>query len=158
LNLVINNKISDRKESQISQLFVYNNELYLGGEFRGVDMVQSHNIIKWNGSVWEPIVNGANGEICSFGVYHNQLYVAGFFDTIGNKPLYHLARWNGNEFNPVGGKLSKHSEVFNFGEYGDSLFVGGHFFDSVGGIYVKNIAKWDGEKWSNFKKGTNNYG
>jgi len=159
VNTIMNNKVDTvNKEFEIGHLLVYNDELYLGGQFSGVDRVHSSNIIRWDGTEWKPIVSGSNKTIIALGVYKNQLYVSGFFDTIGGKPIYHIARWDGHEFYPMGKRVSIHAEIYNFCEYEDTLFVSGHFFDSVGGLSVGNIAKWDGYKWSNFSRGTDNSG
>ena len=79
------------------------------------------------------------------------LYLAGDYGWPGTPALGRsvLARWDGGSFVPVGlgsNHRARAIAVHDDGS-GPAIFVGG-LFESVEGIVVKRIAKWDGQTWS----------
>jgi hypothetical protein len=79
------------------------------------------------------------------------LYAAGSFSILGVPGVSGIAKWDGSAWSPVGSGFDTSSQVgamtvFDDGS-GPALFLGGSF-DSIGGIYVHGLAKWDGSSWS----------
>lgn len=119
----------------VEALTVFNNELYVGGDF--------DSIAKWNGNAWIPVGNLLNNiTIYSFGEYNNSLFAGG--GTTLNVPAF--LKLNGNNWENVGngltGQIVKTMMVYN-----NKLVVAGKF--RVGTDY-DNIANWDGTSWSLF--------
>ena len=64
-------------------LEVYNNVLYAGGSF--VTSGGATNIAQWNGTSWDAVGPGANGEVYALKVYNSTLVAGGQFDNIGSR-------------------------------------------------------------------------
>src|SRR5690606_2317909 len=66
------------------------------------------------------------------------------------EPLRSIAKWNGEKWVDVGGGINGTGYalcVFDDGLLGPALYVGG-WFDEAGGRPMWNIARWDGDVWS----------
>src|SRR5690606_12445186 len=80
------------------------------------------------------------------------IYGCGFFDAneLG-EPLGGVAKWDGEKWIDVGGGVEGRGNamcVFDDGR-GPALYVGGWFYEAGGGrVPVWNIARWDGDVWS----------
>ena len=84
----------------ILAMAVYNNELYVGGQFStaGGPSSTALNIARWNGSFWSALspdgVSGGNPVgVNSLYVWNNQLFVGGAFDSAGGTVSRMVARW-----------------------------------------------------------------
>lgn len=80
------------------------------------------------------------------------LYAAGVFGSAGGVPANKIAKWDGTTWSTLGGGLGQTIfdtawaiAVFDDGT-GPALYVGG-VFQTVGGVTVNNIARWDGTAW-----------
>lgn len=131
--------------------YVYQNNLYVSGMEYRTGMPKSY-IKKFNGTFWTTVVDmpGFNSTVNAMVEFNGELYVAGSFNMIGETAgTNSIAKWNGKKWSSVGGGFSSTSypqvralEVFN-----NKLYIGGSF-DSIGGIATRNMAVWDGSKWS----------
>jgi hypothetical protein len=91
------------------------------------------------------------------------LYAGGRFITIGGITANRIAKWDGEQWHPLGDGIAQSSitsgvytmEVWDDGS-GESLFVAGQRIDTVDGVAVSDIARWDGEQWHDVGGGTNN--
>ena len=161
---------------------VYNNELYIAGEFIGGGGVSAYAaVVKWNGIIWSLVARTPtffpSDLIHDMAVYNGALYVAGTFSMIDSMPANRVARWDGTGWSAVGsgininysGDENNVAAIYGTGdgcdgcEYGGSsvkalavfngnLYAGGSF-DSCGTIATKNIAKWNGIAWSALGQG-----
>ena len=118
--------------SSVYSLGVYNNELYMSrdrddsaGNFLG------SYIEKWNGTDWSVIAT----DIRSWDmiVFNNELYLA---EDNG------LKKWDGLIWTTV----ASCDYIVALAVYNNDLYVGGDF-DSINGINIKNIARFDGVNW-----------
>ena len=80
----------------VSNLKVFNNELYVGGYFNTIGGLIAHNIAKWNGSNWSTLGPG-NYFVDDLGctdleIYNGELLIA-------NGGIY---KWDGNSISPMG--------------------------------------------------------
>ncbi len=142
---------------------VWNNELYVGGQFVDLGPLTGANgIAKWDGTTWSKIGDGYTTGIGP-GVFAIQpfddgsgekLYVAGRFTVFGNASNSAIvARWNGTEWEGLGDGLGRAATfagaeamvVFDDGT-GPALYVGGR--DIIAGAGVYNVVKWDGTEWT----------
>ena len=160
----------------VRALCVYNNELYVGGDFIQAGTTFVHLIAKWDGSNWFEVGNGFTNctAINSLIVYNNDLYAGGDFC---------LLKWDGSSWTEVpnapggfyhtmhvfGGKLYVAGQVpygiwqfdgnnwINIGttnslvsclrDYNGELIACGGF-TTINGLPYNRIAKWDGVNWS----------
>ena len=110
-----------------------------------------------NGQYWSALGEGIPGGIYSVGViyssavYNGELYVGGRFDTAGGVAIKNIAKWNGTNWSAVGSGIDSYNSydagVISLKVYNGELYAAGRF-DTVGGVLVKNIAKWNGTNWS----------
>ncbi|MBI1380000.1 MAG: hypothetical protein GC161_02785 [Planctomycetaceae bacterium] len=138
--------------------------LYAGGDFfsstTGAGMSR---LAIWDGSAWSSVGGGVSGS-ASFLFFDTKvsdlrvwddgtglaLYVSGHFRFVGDTPALNVARWDGQAWNTldggVGGPLQVTQNATTMVVYddgsGESLFVGGYFWQSPGGD--SHLARWRG--------------
>lgn len=142
---------------EVTAFTVYNGELVIGGWFQS----PGNAIGIWNGSSYGPLGTGmtgfANNFLTSVCVFNGELYAAGLFGNAnGVATTQCLARWNGLKWSAVGSGITMGAGIplINCMKvYNNELYVGG-LFDNAGGVAVNNIAKWDGNTWSDVAGGT----
>src|SRR5262245_52326581 len=92
----------------IDALAVYNDELYVGGNFSFAGDVTVHHIARWNGDTetWSDVGGGISGgevpTVHSMVVYQGDLIAAGDFDFAGGTPAFNIARWDGTQWHAMG--------------------------------------------------------
>jgi hypothetical protein len=74
----------------VRKLFVYESQLFVGGDFDGSGSVLSANIIKWKGGNWIGLPNTITDIIGEIGVYDGHLYIANAFNIQGANFLMKL--------------------------------------------------------------------
>jgi hypothetical protein len=133
-------------------LEVYNNELYVGGNFTSTLSSQTtSNIVKWNGTNWSTLANGISNcfpspaQTCKYGsvnclkVYNSELYVGNCNSGI--------SKWNGTTWLTVGGGIAN-GDVYTMHVFDNKLIVAGAI--SIFGINnfdCGSIVAWDGVNW-----------
>ncbi|MBI3415083.1 MAG: hypothetical protein HY043_07155 [Verrucomicrobia bacterium] len=92
------------------------------------------------------------------------LYIAGYFSLVGDVLANRVAKWDGKKWTALGSGISGSGMsiadllgfdppvVYALAVSGTNLYVGGSF-TLAGDVAVKNIAKWDGNKWSALETG-----
>src|SRR6266446_8220119 len=133
----------------INDMQVFNNELYVAGNFDSVDgITNTKDIVKWNGTQWEGVGGGVVTDgfigMTQLEVYNNELYAFGDFTNIGGVVVNYFARWNGSAWNevPFSGPFNVWS-LYDMKTWGNSLFISG-YFTTVNGVNAPGIAQWDG--------------
>ncbi|MEW6158710.1 MAG: hypothetical protein AB1813_14895, partial [Verrucomicrobiota bacterium] len=122
-------------------------DLIVVGRFTEIGGIAANHVAKWNGSQWLPIGEGIDGEPVAVTATDDFLYAAGpliFSD--GNKKLG-VTKWTGTGWQVIPGAFSEWGSINALAARGDELYVGGNF-DAVGSVSAKNIAVWNGQKWS----------
>lgn len=130
----------------VSGLFVWNGKLYVGGLFDSAGGQPARNIAVWDGHTWSPLGKGINGNVEIFTAYHDTLIVGGEFDSAGEVGCNNIAEWDGSAWHAMGKGIMEATKgleayVNALCVYNGALYVGGQF-DSAGGIYAVNIARW----------------
>ncbi len=132
----------------VSGLQVYNNKLYVYGEFDSVAGMPAHHIAVWDGSHWDSVGGGTNENDQPSGdgmaIYHGNLIAGGFFDSAGYKPANSVARWDGSKWTPMGNGLSSAYWgviVPSLYVWGDTLYAAGDATNS-GSTQLHGVAKW----------------
>lgn len=89
---------------------VYNNVLYVGGEFNNAGGVPVNNIARWDGAKWDSVGSGVkymyNGKseqswVRALCVFKGVLYIAGYYNTAGGISANGLTTYNGSSWNVV---------------------------------------------------------
>ena len=79
-------------------------ELYVAGRFGGAGGVASEWIARWNGTSWNSLGTGINGEVGGLGIWDNgsgpKLYVSGAMTMAGGVPVSKIAIWDGASWSP----------------------------------------------------------
>ena len=73
-------------------LTVFNGELIGGGGFTTAGGNPASNIARWNGSAWQPLGSGMNGEVDALTVYNGQLIAGGQFTTADGVTANRIAK------------------------------------------------------------------
>jgi hypothetical protein len=130
----------------ISNMYVYKNELYLAGTppLGGTGPV----ILRYDGDSLKSVgggLIGINPRINSFCEWDDKLVCAGFFNKAGIIDADGLAFWDGVNWCTI--PSSNGDEVFScVGVYQDTLYIAGTFAQMEGDSTVKRFAKWLGGK------------
>jgi hypothetical protein len=99
---------------------------------------------------WTAVGTGMDNYVWGSVVYNGELYACGNFEHADGNPSLAIARWNGSAWSDVGGGF-QHGAFSNVVRglivFNGELFAGG-FVDSVGGMLIHKIAKWNGSSWS----------
>ncbi len=128
----------------VSDMVVYNNELYVAGYFHIAEGNIGDNIQKWNGITWSAVgggTGGPNGQIAKLLVYHNKLYAMGVFQTAGGIPADRIATWDGTNWCSLGSTFD--NTIGSGAVYHDSLYIGGGFW-TIDSDSMYYISKWIG--------------
>ena len=139
-------------------------ELVVGGSFSGTNsgVPYTANIAKWNGSEWSALGTGIPAEFVASmttwdGVGGNRLYAGGRFPTAGGVTANGIAAWDGTQWHSMGDGITGwqpyvgHMMVWDDGS-GEKLYVGGRF-NTMDGLNIPLLARWDGETWEQVGSG-----
>lgn len=108
--------------------------------------------------------NYAGGGVLSAAVFDDglgggpALYVGGRFISAGGVPTGCVARWNGSEWSSLGPAGGPNWDVMAMAVWNDgsgpALFIGGDF-NTVGGVPMDRLCKWDGVSFTALGTGAN---
>ena len=131
----------------IQALLELRGSLYAGGCFSNPgDNAAIQNIARWDGSQWNALSDGLNGEVHAFATDGTNLFVGGqFTDAGGVASADRLAIWNGAEWGALGESFN--DRVYTLSFENGVLYAGGEF-TNAGTPDADYIAKWDGTTWS----------
>ncbi len=118
---------------------------------------------------WLPAFGGHAGpsySIASLSVFDDgtgpAVYAGGSFEHAGGQSAKFVAKWDGTSWSAVGSPnaLSGYNGVRALATFddgtGEALYAGGDFYIADQGNGRRNIAKWDGTRWSIVGNGVNN--
>ena len=92
----------------------------------------------------------ANGSIDVITVQGASVYLGGEFTEVDGTPASAIARWNGSRWSALGSGIvvtpSTGEGIRAIVEYNGLVYAGG-LFSIAGGTAVRNIARWDGQRW-----------
>jgi hypothetical protein len=124
----------------ISSILLKGSDVYVGGSFTVIGTsLLANNIARWDGTQWNRVGTGVDGEIVSMAFVGNDLYAGGTFTTAGGVPASHFARWDGTAWNAVGSGIEGPVRVLL--PAGSDLYIGGSF-TMAGGVAANNIVRF----------------
>ncbi len=115
--------------------------LYFAGDFTRIDGVEANNIIAWDGTSWETLTNGIEGEIFDI-IFdeENNMYAAGNF-SLNNEPDVNIVRWDGSTWMAL--QAGNMGGVIYALEYQDGHIYAGGNFTQIDGMPVSNLGYYD---------------
>ncbi|MGD1849003.1 MAG: hypothetical protein ACFB10_26725 [Salibacteraceae bacterium] len=136
---------------RIHDLIVYKSDLIAAGNFTAAGGNPTNFIARWNGRNWLALGRGTDGPVHNMVTYDGKLVVSGNFVEAGGEPAYHIAAWDGENWEALGTGITADipfaQVISDLKVNGKELFVSGTF-NQAGTINTSNIAKWNGEYWS----------
>ena len=136
--------------SGVTDLAIYDGELYVCGYFTWAGDTPARSIARWNGARWDAI----DGELTfkdndpwigELEVWNGQLVAAGNFETAGGEESRKLAIWDGIHWRPLKPLLDM--AVTELASDQGRLVVGGVFSGPQGFLDSNYILQWDGTRW-----------
>ncbi|MFH1278285.1 MAG: T9SS type A sorting domain-containing protein [Candidatus Eisenbacteria bacterium] len=141
----------DRSRAEI--LAAWRGEIVLGGSFLSGERSRRGEVLVLNGTRWSPVDNRpmeVASPVHAFLVTDEGLYAAAeFFDQGTWRSAWGVGLWNGIEWHRIGGRYSyslSFEGIHALATHDGSLVAAGSFLQA-GDDSVRNIARWDGERW-----------
>ncbi len=137
-------------EPNIYDAIIFQDTLYICGEFarNGTDTI--YGVAKWADSTWLPLGEGLvqglqpNGDLKyphQMIVYNNELVVVGNFKRAGGQIVNGIAAWNGSTWHGFADGFNR--AAYGAGIHNNELYVCGEF-TLADSHAVRHLAKWDG--------------
>ncbi len=143
-------KLGDGVNDAVRKIFIFQNELYIGGDFTMSGSTTINHIAKWDGNAWLPLLQGTDGPVLAFEEYANELYIGGNFNLADSIAVTNIVTWTGTNFSANAPGLN--GPVHTLKNFGNGIVAGGEF--STDGISIlSNIAQFDGSQWSSLDSG-----
>ncbi|WP_117208617.1 hypothetical protein [Allorhizocola rhizosphaerae] len=141
----------------VSDLEVFNGELYAGGAFPRGGGQDVNNIAKWNGTDWLPVTGPSGTGVLQGGsdvgavvwdmtLVDGQLIVAGRFDTAGGVPANSIAAWNGTTWSSLDQPALQDLTILSVENYNGRVVAGRSYV--VDNFNVNDVAWRDSGVWS----------
>ena len=125
-------------------------DVYVGGIFTRAGGVPVIRLPKWDGQNWSG-VGGFAGVVFGMTTDRTNLYVGGGFTNAGGVLITNLARWDGTNWSAIGGGIGYYevlsSAVHDLAWHNGQLYIAGSF-TNAGTTAATNLARWDGDTWS----------
>ncbi len=133
--------------SQPKKLIMFQNKLYVTGNFERAGKYYTPNLARWNGTSWDSTDfklrnSGSVGTAWHMDVYNNELYVAGGFDSIGGIKCNNFAKFDGVSWHDIG--YPYNTCVTAIANYNGKLYMSG---EVSSGSSCANLAYYDGISW-----------
>jgi len=141
---------------RVYALLSYEGKLIVGGYQLFGSSSDRISIAEWDGVNWTPIKLNMIGEpVYRLAEFQGELIAAGSIGVQGlSGPTPFILKRQEDSWQVFEGGITSilSNPVSMLNTVGDRLIVGG-FFSSAGGVPVRNVAQWDGARWSQFGDG-----
>lgn len=134
-------------------LSVFDNKLFIAGNFTTVGSAPATGSAYWDGSAITPIyLSGVGGTgFSTFGTHNNMLFGGGGFSQSFGPTM--CAAWNGTTW--TAGSYSINSNVYAIQSFNNNLYIGG-YFTTYNSTTYNRIAMHNGSSWQAVGSGFNN--
>ena len=148
------------------QLLIFEEKLYVSGNFGQAGGLTANGIARWDGTAWESLGAGFNGTVYAMGEFQGELYAAGAFTKSGTQDLNRIAKWNGTEWvSPGFGFIPLNSNDFAFVHtlktIDDQLHIAGGLkkiqYDDGSTLDCGGIIAFDGNNINTFEGGVSGF-
>ena len=130
------------------------------GRFTTFGSAAANRIAQWDGSSWQALGTGLNGDALAIKRLANgDFVVGGTFTQAGGVTVNSVARWNGSSWSALGNGIDQQAifgasvQAIAVLQNGDLIAAGG--FSGASGVAAANIARWNGSSWSAVGGGCN---
>ena len=127
------------------------NNIFIGGSFDTVANIAASNVAYYNGTTWDSMGTGVNGNVYAIVANGSSAFVGGNFTLAGGLTATNLAIWNGTVWSVIG--TGCNGTIRALESHNQYLYVGGDF-TTIGGISANHIARYDGTIWEALGTGT----
>jgi trimeric autotransporter adhesin len=138
--------------------------LFVGGRLSTAGGLPVSHIARWDGAAWSSMNGGIAGPsnfiyigallVAEESPDVHVLYAGGHFEGVGGAPVANLARWNGSTWTslPSGSTDLVSGDVLaltmlNDGSSGSRSLIAAGTIGSIGGTFVRNIGRLNGQTW-----------
>lgn len=119
------------------------------GLFAAAGSTPANNVAFWDGTSWQAVGGGVDGEVFDCVLLPNgDLVVGGTFTMAGGVAANNVARWDGTSWSPMGAGLGAFVKALLAMPNGDVVAAGG--FLNSGSTSVIRLGRWNGSAWSQF--------
>lgn len=125
-------------------LTVHAGQLYVGGNFTNAGGTTARNLARWDGTQWNPVGAGADGEVRAMSSDGTNLFVGGDFANAGTTAAARVARWDGANWSALGSGMIG---AVNALAWADGALYAGGTFTNAGGLTANRIAVWKNNQW-----------
>ena len=134
---------------------VYNGKLVVAGDFSAAGGQPAQRIAAWDGAAWSPLGLGLNNVATDLVVYRDNLYASGVFQSGGGTPRQ-LHRRMGRHLLETCRRVVQRARLDDAcSRRPDSSWAASS--SSIDDVQVNHLARWDGENWSAFGSGMDNF-
>lgn len=131
--------------------FAANNDLIVGGDFKTIGDIEASGVARYDGNQWWSMGSGVDGEVHSLALGSGGVtYAGGKFNTAGGVASKSVAMWDGSQWVSMGDGLTQSTDpiVYTLALKSDgALFVGGLISQSVSGVPLSGVARWQDGAW-----------
>ncbi len=134
--------------SQPRAMKMFQNKLYVTGDFVKAGKYYSPHFARWNGADWDTVnfrmrQGNTEGSAWNLDVYNNELYVGGWFDSIGGIKTNNFAKFDGTNWHSL--SYPYYTCVSGMANYKGKLYMSG---EVTSGSSCSNLAYYDGVNWN----------
>jgi len=127
----------------VHSMQMFQNKLYVFGEFTKAGKHYCNSIGRWNGTSWDSINFNPRGYVQFSDVYNNELYVAGSFDSIGGIACNSIAKFDGVNWHDLGHPISP-NVITALKNFNGKLYMAGQVTQASSSA---NLSYYDGTQW-----------
>jgi hypothetical protein len=129
-------------DGTVVQMAARGDNLFVVGAFTSAGGAPATNVAWWNGTTWSALAGGLSGRLSAIVATEQHVLVARIVDA----SQLVVSRWDGAAWGDVASGTFESGGINTILAMGDSIFVGGRF-QSINGVEVNNLGRWDGVQW-----------
>ncbi len=143
-------------DGQVQDMEVFQNELYIAGNFTRVGAVESRMIARWDGTRWLAVPglipqNVGGASVASLTTIDHQLFVSGQITGADGVASTGIVAWDGSAWSGLNGGIGGY--ILDAIRIGDEIVMVGPLNRHMGGEpwnWAYRIVRWDGTNWHAF--------